>query len=94
MRGRRARHGHLVLHFATASADTQPRVGLSVSKAVGNSVTRHAVSRRLRHVLARRLELLPEGTRLVVRALPSAALADSEDLARDVDAALISLGRS
>lgn len=65
-RGRRIGRKTLVLHIRDTAAsgggdktDTQiarfggPRVGLVVSKAVGNAVTRHAVSRKLRHVMAR-----------------------------------------
>lgn len=90
MRGRRARRGALVLHLGQVD-DAHVRAGLSVSKAVGNSVTRHAVSRKVRHLLSTRLDRLPSGTRLVVRALPAAALADSPSLARDLDAALTEL---
>jgi ribonuclease P protein component len=64
------------------------KVGFVVSKAVGNSVVRHRVSRRLRHVVRDRLAALPAGTSLVVRALPAAADATSDELARDFDAAL------
>jgi ribonuclease P protein component len=59
-----------------------------VSKAVGNSVVRHAVTRRLRHVVRPRLTGLPSGSRLVVRALPAAATASSAELTSDLDAAL------
>jgi len=51
-----------------------------VSKAVGNAVTRHAVSRRLRHVAREHLAELPTGSRIVLRALPSAATATSAQL--------------
>ena len=67
-----------------------PRAGFVVSKAVGGSVVRHAVVRRLRHVMRPRLESLPAGSRLVVRALPAAATASSEQLAADLDSALAS----
>jgi ribonuclease P protein component len=66
----------------------RPRVGFVVSKAVGGSVVRHRVTRRLRHVLRDRLDQLPPGTRLVVRALPASAAADSASLAAEVDRAL------
>jgi ribonuclease P protein component len=59
-----------------------------VSKAVGGSVVRHRVTRRLRHVLRDRLDRLPPGTRLVVRALPASATADSASLAAEVDRVL------
>lgn len=69
------------------------KVGFVVSKAVGNSVVRHRVSRKLRHVVRDRLARLPEGTSLVVRALPASAEASSADLAADFDAALRKLLR-
>ena len=59
-----------------------------MSKAVGNSVVRHAVTRRLRHVVRPRLGALPVGSRLVVRALPGSAGASSDQLGVDLDAAL------
>jgi ribonuclease P protein component len=64
------------------------RIGLVVGKAVGNSVVRHRVSRRIRHVVRDRLGTIPPGTSLVVRALPSAALASSADFRADIEAAL------
>ncbi|MGA8845508.1 MAG: ribonuclease P protein component [Nocardioides sp.] len=64
------------------------RVGLVVSRAVGNSVTRNQVKRRLRHLLRARLELISPGTRVVVRALPAAASSSSARLGRDLDRCL------
>jgi ribonuclease P protein component len=64
------------------------RAGFVVSKAVGNSVTRHLVVRRLRALVAARLDRLPAGSRLVVRALPACATASTGQLAGDLDAAL------
>ena len=74
----------------TSSATTT--AGFVVSSAVGGSVVRHAVTRRLRPLVAARLARLPEGSRLVVRALPAAARADSATLAADLDSALSKLG--
>ncbi|MGV0869727.1 ribonuclease P protein component [Corynebacterium kalidii] len=67
-----------------------PRMGLVVSKAVGNAVTRHAVSRRLRHVTASLLGDFPlePWHSLVIRALPAAADATSAELESDVRRAL------
>jgi ribonuclease P protein component len=92
--GRRAGGSRIVVHALTSgSADvvqtTSPaRVGFVVSKAVGNSVVRHRVTRRLRHVVRDRLGTLPEGSSLIVRALPTAAEASSAELRQDFDAAL------
>lgn len=90
MRGRRCHHGSVVVHLGRAD-DDQVRIGLAVSKIVGNAVTRHAVARKLRHVMAPRVQRLPDGSRVVVRALAAAAHADSAALSRDIDAALNTL---
>jgi ribonuclease P protein component len=51
-------------------------------------VIRTRVTRRLRHLVAPHLADLPAGMGLVVRALPAAADATTEDLARDLAAGL------
>ena len=102
-RGRRVGRRTLVVHLLrpvaaagdsfTAGPLPATQVGLVVSRAVGNSVVRHRVSRRLRAVIAPRLVSLPQGTRLVVRALPAGASASSAELASDLQAALDAAGR-
>ena len=86
-RGRRASRTTVTVHLLIGDAGPS-RAGLVVSKAVGGSVVRSTVSRRLRHLLRDRLELLPAGSRLVVRASPAAAGASSAVLGEDLDAAL------
>nr|WP_211177762.1 ribonuclease P protein component [Pseudonocardia acidicola] len=86
-RGRRSGRPRLVVHLHVEGSDA-PRAGFVVSKAVGNAVVRHRVTRRLRHLVLPRLAELPPGSRLVVRALPPAATADSAQLGEDLDAAL------
>lgn len=87
--GRRIPTRTVVAHLVTrahgdpAAPEPPARVGLIVSKRVGNSVQRHRVSRRLRHAVARDLDRLPPGSVLVLRALPAAAAGDA-DLPRDV----------
>jgi ribonuclease P protein component len=99
--GRRVRSGDLVVYFAGAdhgsgsasrpvsdqTSSGPARAGLVVSRQVGGSVVRHQVSRRLRAQLAGRIPTLPAGSRLVVRALPSAAQASSQALGRQLDTA-------
>ncbi|HJQ46087.1 MAG TPA: ribonuclease P protein component [Amycolatopsis sp.] len=89
-RGARAGRRRLVVHALPASNPPahNARAGFVVSKAVGNSVVRHRVSRRLRHLVADRLGTVPDGSSLVIRALPPAAEATSGELAADLDAAL------
>jgi ribonuclease P protein component len=92
-RGRRAGRSTVVLHLAApSSADTaEPRIGLVVGRTVGNAVTRNQVKRRLRHISRERIESLPDGSVLVVRALPDAAGATSSALGHDFDEALARL---
>ncbi|WP_185991071.1 ribonuclease P protein component [Janibacter cremeus] len=89
IRGRgSARRGSrlLVVHARPADAtrtdarDPVSRVGLVVSKAVGNAVTRTRVKRRLRAQMATLLPVLPAGTDVVIRANPAAADATSHEL--------------
>ncbi|GAA4743523.1 ribonuclease P protein component [Gordonia alkaliphila] len=62
-----------------------PRLGLIVSKKVGNAVTRHAVARRLRHAFAQsRSALGSSEAYVVVRARPSAAACSSTDFERQL----------
>ena len=63
-------------------------MGFVVPRAVGPAVTRNRVRRRLRHLVRDRLDRLPDGTRLVVRVLPAAAAATSDQLGRALDRAL------
>ncbi|MFZ3471586.1 ribonuclease P protein component [Streptomyces sp. 4.24] len=99
-RGRRAGRPLLVVHLRTSGVtdphesgeiDPSTRAGFVVSKAVGGAVVRTRVKRRLRHLIRDRLSGLPEGSLVVVRALPGAGDAGYDDLARDLDAALLRL---
>lgn len=63
-----------------------PRVGLVVSKAVGNAVTRHRVSRLLRAAAAQviRDTEIPSDAQIVLRALPAIANKTYEQIYLDV----------
>ena len=93
-RGRRAGRRTLVVHVLLAEpAGSQPvRVGLVVSKAVGNAVIRNQVKRRLRHLAREHVSSLPGSAVLVVRALPPAAGASSAELANDLERCLQRVG--
>lgn len=65
-----------------------PRFGLIVSKAVGDSVTRHRVSRRLRHIAADVVGELDPEFMVVIRANPASATATHDELASDLRSAL------
>ena len=93
-RGTRAGRRCLVVHFLAAAPNTEgvplepAKVGFAVSKAVGGSVVGHQVTRRLRHVVAAHLDELPDGSSVVVRALPAAAAATSAQLDADFSSAI------
>jgi len=93
-RGVRVGRPTLVLHVGPSGTD-HVRVGMVVSKAVGNAVTRNRVKRRLRHLTVSELDRTPVGTDVVVRALPPAAEAGprlGQDLASAWATALRRLG--
>ncbi len=71
-RGVSASTATVVVHV-NRTGDPGVRVGLVVGKSVGDAVTRNRVKRRVRHAIRPELGGLPDGTRIVVRALPAAA---------------------
>lgn len=64
--------------------NSEARMGLAVSKAVGHAVTRNLVKRRLRAIARKYESLLPAYMDLVIRAKPSAATANFADLEQQV----------
>ena len=76
---------HAVLHV---SPEAPARFGFIVSKAIGNAVTRNLVRRRLKHIVERHLAQGFTGADVVFRALPQAATADYDALAREVQRGL------
>lgn len=88
--GRRAAQPDLVVYFrrCNEAGDIGPRIGLIVSKAVGNAVQRHQVSRRLRHAARTVLPDLDPADRVVIRALPNSRDAISARLEQELRTAL------
>jgi ribonuclease P protein component len=87
--GRRAARPTLVLHLTSRpDVDDPCRVGLVVSRSVGNSVVRHRVARRLRAISAEHLGRWSRGDLVVIRALPAAGRATSGQLRADLGTAL------
>ena len=87
-RGRRSGSTHLVVHIAPSPRTGPARAAFAVSSTVGNSVVRHRLIRQLRAAVRPLLDRLPEGTDLVVRALPAARDASFADLTADLEHAL------
>jgi len=93
-RGARSGTTSLVVHLAEdRTAGGSAHVGFVVAKSVGNAVTRNRVKRRLRALVSHRIDQLPDGGRLVVRALPAAADLESPALGQDLDRALAGASR-
>ncbi len=71
-----------------------PRLGLSVSRRVGNAVARNMVRRRLREVFYSAHDQMPGSWDLVVSARPAAAEASFEELNEEFAKALRKLGEA
>lgn len=82
------------MHRLSTAEDEPARAAFAVSRAVGSSVDRHRVTRRLRAAVLPVLSTLPNGTHLVIRALPPAAGADYRDLAAAVTDCVERSGRA
>ncbi|WP_019973352.1 ribonuclease P protein component [Mycobacterium sp. 141] len=88
-RGVRVAQPDVVVHALRDDVDASgPRIGLVVSKAIGNAVERHRVSRRLRHAARAVLPYLEPTDRVVIRARPSCRGALSARLERQLTTAL------
>lgn len=88
-RGARAVQPDVVVHALHDGTDaTGPRVGLIVSKAVGNAVERHRVSRRLRHVARSVIPRLEATDLVVIRARAGSSAAPSHRLEQQLQRAL------
>jgi ribonuclease P protein component len=85
--GVRASGRHLQLFLL--GGESRPRLGVSVSRRVGNAVARNRVRRRLREIFRRSRALLGSApARVVVNARPTAAAASFSELSEDYRSAL------
>ena len=82
-----------LLAVALPNARPVTRVGLTVTKKVGNAVVRNRIRRRLRALFRIRKASLPKGLDLVLIAKSSAKDADHATLARAFDALARQLSR-
>lgn len=85
----------IVVHLNKADARTgQPaRVGLVVSKAVGNAVVRNRTKRVLRALMMSRIDQLPPGVDVVIHAKTDLPGTPTVVLARDLDRLLATVLR-
>ena len=76
-----------------ARAGQPPRVGLVVSKAVGNAVVRNRTKRVLRALMSSRIDQVPQGVDLVIRARTDLPGTPTAILAQDLDTLLVTVLR-
>jgi len=88
--GSRSGSRFLVVHANStdARAGQPPRVGLVVSKAVGNAVVRNRTKRVLRALMSSRIDQLPRGVDVVIRAKTDLPGTPTAALGRDLDTLL------
>ncbi len=67
-----------------AEAGTGPRLGVTVSRRVGNAVVRNRLKRRIREWFRRKRRALPEGLDLVVIGRRGAVGLSSEELCQQL----------
>ena len=94
--GSRSGSRFIVVHVTSTDtrAGQPPRVGLVVSKAVGNAVVRNRTKRVLRALMSSRIDRLPQGVDVVIRAKSDLPGTPTAILARDLDTLLVTvLGR-
>lgn len=87
----KAYRGKVISVHAFSSGAGGPRLGLSVSKKVGNAVTRNLVKRRLREIFRSCIvdsEELHSGVDFVVSARPAASQATYQELEHEFERAL------
>ena len=94
-RGTRSGSRFIVVHANStdARAGQPPRVGLVVSKAVGNAVVRNRTKRVLRALMSARVGQLPEGFDVVIRANADIPGSPTAVLAQDLDRLLATVVR-
>lgn len=83
--GRRVTTESLVAYLLIEPSKTkshESKLGLIISKTIGNSVVRHRIARQVRHASFELLNTLPIGSMLVIRAMkrPGDAFNETKEL--------------
>ena len=94
--GSRSGSRFIVVHVTStdARAGQPPRVGLVVSKTVGNAVVRNRTKRVLRALMSTRIDQLPAGVDVVINAKTDLPGTPTALLAQDLDRVLTTVLRS
>jgi len=87
-RGSRCGGTRVITSILSTGESRDARFGFIISKQVGTAVVRNTVRRRLKAVCAEALPRVPQGTDVVIRALPASATATFAELRSDVERCL------
>lgn len=83
--GLRAESANFVLYAGHFAGDERSRLGITVSRRVGNSVIRNRIKRRVRELFRREIrDTLPAGTAMVVIARPGAGELAGDAIRREL----------
>lgn len=93
-RGVRCGGATVITSLLVTGEAREPRFGFIISKQVGTAVIRNTVRRRLKAACAEALSTVPEGTDVVIRALPASATATFAELSADVTRCLARLNHA
>jgi ribonuclease P protein component len=97
--GERRASAHFVLFLARSGrrgrdlAGERPRLGVTASRKVGNSVVRNAIKRRIRTAFRLHRDLLPRGSDVVVIARPGAGALGGARVAEELAVLFADRGR-
>ncbi|MCK2033260.1 ribonuclease P protein component [Microbacterium sp. KSW4-4] len=90
-RGSRCGGARVLTSMLATGESRAARFGFIISKQVGTAVVRNTVRRRLKAICAEALPRVPQGTDVVIRALPASATASYAELRSDVHRCLARL---
>ncbi len=91
-KGVRVQSGHFVLYAGMLGDKTRRRLGITVSRRIGNAIVRNRLKRRVRECFRIRLRnQLPDGTAMVVIALAGSGDLEAPAINAELAAATLKL---
>lgn len=89
-KGRRFVTRHFVWFFLSANTGEQKRMGMTVTKEIGNAVRRNRIRRQIREAIRLNEPMIPYGD-LVVKARMGSTKIENRDLRKDLNRGLLKL---